>query len=121
MLEVASRGVRLKTNGQLAEYIPLWQEEKPRDRRDALPAAQTYAPKARVWLRTSQVKVSGGQLGSRDLVGEGWAVQGSPKPAMLAVGWLCLNPAEPAQRFVTGLSVRGAGSADIMRFSWQAV
>src|SRR5579863_6502475 len=122
MLEIAVRGACLSTtSGQLAEYISLWRAETPGDRRGGLPVAQTFTPKARVWLRTSQVKTSGGSLGVRGLVGEAWAIQTSPKPALFGGEWLPSIQIEPKVPVVVRVDVHGTGPAEIRRLSWQAV
>ena len=122
MLEIAVRGACLSTTkSHLADYISLWRVETPGDRGGALPAAQTFTPKARVWLRTSQVKTSGGSLGILGLVGEAWAIQTSRKPALFGGEWLSSIRNEPNVPFGVRLGVRGTGSAEIRPPSWQAV
>jgi hypothetical protein len=105
----------------LADFISLWREEKQGARRDTLPVAETFTPKPRVWLRTSQVIISGGHLRFLGLLDQAWQVQSSLKPVLFGSEWLTARRNEPEVTFDTRLAARGVQTAAIHQLAWQLV
>ena len=105
----------------MADFISLWREEKQSDRRDTPPVAETFTPKPRVWLRTSQVIISGGHLPFLGLLDQAWQVQSSLKPVLFGSEWLTASRNEPEVTCGVRLAARGVPMAAIHRQPWQPV